>query len=95
VYAVSEPVGPEAKAGITRGTIVFGGLLIKPIGNNKSHVTLISCFDYNKILKTRYNDEEPKKTALRLCRIKKMIDDAATVAQRSAEYARQKASTSS
>jgi len=87
-------VGPEAKPPMSRGTVVFGGILIKPIGNNKSHVTLIWCFDYNKVLKVRYNDEESKRTALRLCRIKKMIDDAATLVQRTADYARQKASSS-
>jgi len=94
VYAASESVGPEAKPPLSRGTVVFGGFLIKPIGNNKSHVTLIWCSDHNKVLKTRYNDEESKRTALRLCRIKKMIDDAATLVQRTADYARQKASSS-
>jgi len=92
VYAVSPTEGvPAVKPPLTRGSIVFGGLMITPAGNNKSHVTLIWCFDYNKKLQVRYNDEEPKKTALRLCRIKKAIDDSSAVAARAADYARQKA----
>jgi len=92
VYAVSPTEGvPAVKPPFTRGSIVFGGLLITPLGNNKSQVTLIWCFDYNKKLQVRYVDEEPKKTALRLCRIKKAIDDSSAGAARAADYARQKA----
>jgi len=94
VYAASE-AGPAVKPPLTRGTVVFGGLLVKPIGNYKTHVTLVWCFDYNKKLQVKYVDEEPKRTALRLCRVKKMIDDAAVVAQRTSEYERQKANIKS
>lgn len=59
----------------------------------RTRVTIIWCFDYNKKLQVRYNDEEPKRTALRLCKIKKMIEDAAVVAARAAEYERQKAAS--
>jgi len=95
VYAASDPAGPAVKPPLTRGTIVFGGLLVKPIGNYKSHVTLVWCFDYNKKLQVKYVDEEPKRTALRLCRVKKMIDDAAAVAQKTSDYERQKANIKS
>jgi len=93
VYAVSVSGSgiPAANPAFARGTVVFGGVLIKAIANNKTQVTLIWCFDYNKQLKVRYVDEEPKRTALRLCRIKKMIDEAAAVAKRTAEYNKQKA----
>jgi len=91
-YAVSEASGPPVKPGITRGTVVFGGMLAKKEGN-KTRVTLIWCFDYNKKLQVKYNDEEPKRTALRLCKIKKMIEDAAAVAVRAAEYEKQKSAS--
>jgi len=90
VYAASDDKA-AVRPPFTRGSVVFGGVLISPIGNNKSRVTLIWCFDYNKKLQVRYTDEEPKKTALRLCRIKKLIDEAAVGAQKAAEYAKQKA----
>jgi len=87
-YAVSEN-GPAPKPGLTRGIVVFGGLLAQPEGK-KTRITLIWCFDYNKKLQVKYGDEEPKRTALRVSKIKKMIEDAAIVAQKTADYEKQK-----
>lgn len=94
VFAVSED-GPAVKPPFTRGQVPFGGFLIEPAGNNRCKVTLLWSFDYNKQLHVKYVDEEPKRTALRLCRIKKKIDEDEVVAQRSAAYAREKASAQS
>jgi len=89
IYAVSEP-GPAPKAGFTRGTVVFGGILLKSVGSNKTQATIVWCFDYNKKLQVKYLDEEPKRTPLRLCRIKKKVDANARVTARSAEYESEK-----
>jgi len=53
-------------------------------------VSLIWCFDVNKKLSVKLKDEEPKRVALRLCKIKKKIEDESLLAARTQAYQEQK-----
>jgi len=71
VYCVSENTTPESQPGWVRGILVLGGLLIEAIDADRCKVSLIWSFDINKKISVKSKDEEPKKTALRLCKLKK------------------------
>jgi len=75
-----------------RGYLVLGGFLIEAINRNSCKVSTIWAFDINKkFLSVKSpKDEEPKKTALRLCKLKKKIEDDARLAARTQEYEAQK-----
>jgi len=53
-------------------------------------VSWIWSYDINKKLSVRSKDEEPKKVALRLCKLKKKIEDDIRLVARSKEYEAQK-----
>jgi len=90
IYCVSEKTNPEAQAGWTRGIVPFGGVLIQSIEPQRCKVSWIWAFDINKKLSVRSKDEEPKKVALRLCKLKKKIEDDIRLVSKTREYEAQK-----
>jgi len=74
IYCVSEP-NTQAQAPWTRGLVLFGAVLIEAVDSQKCKVSWIWAFDINKKLSVKYKDEEPKKVALRLCKLKKKIEE--------------------
>jgi len=90
IYSVSEKTKPESQPGFTRGVVPFGGVLIQTIDAQRCKVSWIWSFDINKKLSVRSKDEEPKKVALRLCKLKKKIEDDLRLVARSKEYEVQK-----
>jgi len=90
IYCVSEKTTPEVQPGWVRGIVVLGGFLIEALDANSCMVSLIWSFDVNKKLSVKLKDEESKKTALRLCKIKKKLEDDARLADRTQEYQAQK-----
>jgi len=93
VYCVSEKTKPESQEGWVRGLVVLGGFLIETIAADRCKVSLIWSFDINKKLSVHFKDEEPKKVALRLCKLKKKIEDEARLAMRTQAYEAQKIKT--
>jgi len=86
IWCVSEKTNPESQPGWVRGIVILGGMLIEAVDANRCKATLIWSFDINKKLSVRCKDEEPKKVALRLCKIKKKIEDEARVQALAQEY---------
>jgi hypothetical protein len=90
IYCVSEKTNPESQPGWVRGIVPFGGVLIQSIEPQRCKVSWIWAFDINKKLSVKSKDEEPKKVALRLCKLKKKIEDDLRLIARSKEYEAQK-----
>jgi len=86
IYCVSEKTNPESQAGWVRGLVLFGGILIEAVNPKQCKVSWVWSFDVNKKLSVRVKDEEPKKVALRLCKLKKKIEDDIRLAARTKEY---------
>jgi len=91
ISCVSESGRMGVNAPNSRANLIFGGLLIESQGNNKCKVTLIWAFDINKPLHVQFVDEEPKKVATRLFRLRKKIGDDFALAQATAQYENVKA----
>jgi hypothetical protein len=75
-YATSEtyPTLPE-KGGWRRGHLVLQGCLVTELDNNRCEVSFINCFDFGGWIHVKFIDEEQKKVAGRLSRIKKRAED--------------------
>jgi len=81
---------PESQPNWCRGIVPFGGVLIQAVDAQRCKVSWIWSFDINKKLSVKSKDEEPKKVALRLCKLKKKIEDDFRLAARAKEYEAQK-----
>jgi len=70
-YAVSEKCTtvPE-KGGYRRGQLVLSGFLIQPEGGDRCEVSFINCFDFGGFIHVKFIDEEQKRVAILLSRIK-------------------------
>jgi len=90
IYYVSEKGKPDPAPTYTRGLLLFGGILIEAVDARRCRVSFVWSFDINKKLSVKYKDEECKKVALRLCKLKKKIEDDLRLAARAKEYEAQK-----
>jgi hypothetical protein len=90
IYCVSEKTNPESQPGWVRGLVLFGGVLIEAISSQQCRVSWVWSFDINKKLSVKYKDEEPKKVALRLFKMKQKIEGDIRLAARTKEYENQK-----
>jgi len=75
-YATSEvcPTVVE-KGGWRRGHVVFAGLLISAVDGQSCEASYVSCFDFGGWIHVKFIDEEQKKVAMRLSKIKKKAED--------------------
>jgi hypothetical protein len=75
-YAVSEKYQtlPE-KGGWRRGHLVLCGLLIQQVESNLCEVSFVNCFDFGGWIHVKFVEDEQKKVAGRLSRIKKKAEE--------------------
>jgi len=88
--AYQKKTNPESQPGWVRGLVLFGAVLIEAVDATKCKVSWIWSFDINKKLAVKYKDEEPKKVALRLFKLKQKIEGDIKLAARTKEYEAQK-----
>jgi len=75
-YSVSEktPNIPE-RTGWRRGHLVLSALRIQKIDENWCEVSYIHCFDFGGWIHVKFVEDEQKRVAQRLARIKKKVED--------------------
>jgi len=80
-YAVSEKSTIPERGGWRRAHLILSGFRIQRIEENRCEVTFIHSFDFGGWIHVKFIEEEQKKVALRLSRIKKKVEDDARILQ--------------
>jgi len=68
------PNVPE-RSGWRRAYLIFSGLKIQQIDEKQCEVSFVHCFDFGGWIHVKFVEDEQKRVALRLSRIKKKVED--------------------